>query len=90
MALKIKEAKIPKISGKYSKEIQRVIKYLLQKNPYERPSVEELLNIPEISIRLRRKRLRDNQEILTKRELDIKKKLREIEQKDRDLKAREK
>jgi len=36
------------------------VKYTLQKNPYERPSIEEMLNIPEISIRLRQKRLKDN------------------------------
>jgi len=60
LALKIKKAKVPKISRRYSKELQRVLKYTLQKIPYERPNIEEMLNIPEISIRLRRKRLKDN------------------------------
>ncbi len=69
LAMKIKNAKIPKITGhKYSSELTRVVNYTLQKNPKDRPSVEELLNIPQISIRLRQKRLQDNQAILNKRE----------------------
>ena len=46
LAMKIKNAKIPKITGNYSSELTRVVKYTLQKNPKDRPSVEELLNIP--------------------------------------------
>ena len=47
LAMKIKNAKIPKITGhKYSSELTRVVNYTLQKNPKDRPSVEELLNIP--------------------------------------------
>ena len=53
LAMKIKNAKIPKVTGHFSSELSRVIQYTLQKNPKDRPSVEELLNIPQISIRLR-------------------------------------
>jgi len=53
LAIKIKNGKIPKVTGHYSNELTRVVNYCLQKNPKHRPSVEELLNIPQISIRLR-------------------------------------
>jgi len=46
----------------------------MQKNPRDRPSIDELLNIPQISVRLRQKRLQDNQTILNKREEDVKQK----------------
>jgi len=73
--LKIKNAKIPKIqSFLYSRELSRVINYTMQKNPRDRPSIDELLNIPQISVRLRQKRLQDNQTILNKREEDVKQK----------------
>jgi len=47
LALKIKNAKIPKIQNfLYSRELTRVINYTMQKNPKDRPTIDELLNIP--------------------------------------------
>jgi len=58
LAIKIKSGKYENIPNVYSSELQRVIQWILTKDMNERPSVEELLNIPEISMRLREKRLK--------------------------------
>ena len=50
----------------------RVIHWQLMKNPDERPNVDDLLNLPQISLRLREKRLKDNKTVLVKREEDLK------------------
>ena len=38
----------------------RVIKWMINKDPNERPSVEDLLNLPNVSIRLREKNIKIN------------------------------
>ena len=86
LAMKIKNGKVPKVGGRYSSELARVVNYTLQKNPKDRPSVEELLNIPQISIRLRQKRLQDNQAILNKREEELQKKEKYLKRKEEELK----
>ena len=52
----------------------RVIKWILTKSVKERPSVDDLLQIPEISLRLREKRLNDSRKLLKDREDAIVKK----------------
>ena len=59
LAMKIKSGKVEKINKKYSEELWRVINWMLTVDYNERPSSEELLNIPQVSIRLREKRVKD-------------------------------
>ena len=51
MAMKIKNSKLDRIPSKYSNELFRVICWCLSKNFEERPSVDDLLNLPQISLR---------------------------------------
>jgi NIMA (never in mitosis gene a)-related kinase len=60
LALKIKEGKFKRIPSKYSEELQRVIRWMLQTEPGERPNVEDLLNLPRVSMRLRERALKRN------------------------------
>ena len=97
LALKIKNGKFERIPSKYSDEIQRVILWILSKNEDDRPSVDDLLNLPEISLRLREKRLKDNKVVLKKREEDLMKREEELikqetnfKNKENDLKTQEK
>lgn len=46
----------------------RVITWCLQRNPTNRPSVDDLLSLPNISMQLREKRLLKNKEVLKTRE----------------------
>jgi len=89
LALKVKSAKFERIPSKYSDELQRVIVWILNRNWQERPSVDDLLNIPEISMRLRDKRLRDSKNTLKKREEDLKKKTESLEGLEKNLKIKE-
>lgn len=72
LALKIKEGKFERIPKMYSEELWRVITLMLSPDKKQRPAVEDLLNIPQISLRLREKRLKESFEKLKRREQDIK------------------
>jgi len=89
LAIKIKSGKYENIPSVYSSELQRVIQWILTKDMNERPSVEELLNIPEISMRLREKRLKECKTMLKKKEEDCKKKVETLEQLEAELRAKE-
>lgn len=89
LALKIRDGKIEQIPSKYSNEIRRVIAWCLSINHKERPNAEDLLNIPEISRRLREKRLKENQNILKKKEEEISAKKKELSLLEENLKKRE-
>jgi len=51
LALKIRESQVPILPNKYSPELNRVIKWMLSKNKRDRPSVEDLMNVPELSFK---------------------------------------
>jgi len=85
LALKIKNGKFDRIPMKYSQEMQRICEWILKLNPMDRPSAEDLLNIPNISLRLREKRLKENYALLKKKEEEIKKKEKELEEREKQL-----
>lgn len=66
----------------FSNELHRVLKWLSVENPHDRPGVEELLNVPNVSYLIREERYFKNQEAL-----EIKK--RELEEKAKELDLRE-
>ena len=71
LAMKIKEGKYARLPKIYSEELWRVITLMLFPDHEKRPSVDELLNIPQISIRLREKRMKDSFTKLKKREEEV-------------------
>lgn len=73
LAEKIKHEKPKPIPTRYSRELGRVITWMLSKSMSERPTVEELFNVPEVSMRMREKRLVENSEFVRKREEEYKK-----------------
>ena len=74
LALKIKDGKYNRLPKIYSEELWRVIKLMLNPDKKKRPAVEDLLNIPQVSLRLREKRLKDHISKLKKREEEMKNK----------------
>ena len=60
MALKIKEGRYERIPEEYSAELMRVIRWMLKPEQKQRPNVEDLLNLPNVSIRLRERALKRN------------------------------
>lgn len=59
LALKIKEGKFERLPLRYSDELQKVIQAMLQINADTRVSVQQLLEIPQIALRIKERQLRD-------------------------------
>ncbi|OMJ76132.1 hypothetical protein SteCoe_24575 [Stentor coeruleus] len=78
LAVKIKSGKVEKLPTRYSEELQRVVNWMLNMDPNMRPSVEDLLNLSQVSLRIREKKFRENQLALKKKEEELKKKEAEI------------
>jgi hypothetical protein len=78
LALKIRDGVYKRIPEQYSEELMRVIHWMLKPDPKERPNVEDLLNLPNVSVRLRERALKKNIE-------HMKKKQDEIEKREQDL-----
>jgi NIMA (never in mitosis gene a)-related kinase len=74
LATKIRAGNFNKLSEKYSEELSRVIRWMLSIRPEERPSIDNLLNVPQISLRIREKRFRENQKVLQKKKEEYEKK----------------
>lgn len=72
LALKIKEGKYNRLPKIYSEELWRVITLMLSPEKEKRPAVDDLLNIPQISLRLREKRLKESFSKLKRREEEMK------------------
>ena len=60
LALKIKDGKFNRIPSQYSNELMRVIRWMLKTDDKKRPNVEDLLNLPHVSMKLRERALHKN------------------------------
>eukprot|EP01063_Lacrimia_lanifica_P009082 TRINITY_DN16108_c0_g1_i1.p1 TRINITY_DN16108_c0_g1~~TRINITY_DN16108_c0_g1_i1.p1 ORF type:complete len:647 (+),score=197.62 TRINITY_DN16108_c0_g1_i1:55-1995(+) len=88
LAMKIKQGTYREIKG-VSPELTRLIGMCLTADPARRPSVEDLLAMPCLSIRLKEKKLSNHYLELRKREEDVDTRSREVEERERALLARE-
>ena len=96
LAMRIKSGKVDKINSRYSEELWRVISWMLNVNQQHRPNIEELLNVPQVSIRLRERRIKENlnkikvyEETLKLKEDELKQKESMLEHKEKELKDKE-
>jgi hypothetical protein len=55
--MKIKAGKFERIPSRYSEELQRVVCWMLNQDYHVRPSVDDLMNLPQISLRIREKKM---------------------------------
>lgn len=60
LALKIRDGVFERVPEEYSEELMRVIRWMLKPEQKSRPNVEDLLNLPNVSIRLRERALKRN------------------------------
>jgi NIMA (never in mitosis gene a)-related kinase len=59
LAIKIKDGKFERIPTRYSEELQWVIVWMLCLEQIKRASIDDLINLPLVSIRLREKRFEE-------------------------------
>jgi serine/threonine protein kinase len=86
LALKIKQGNFSRVPNRYSEELMRVIKWMLKPDPKQRPNVEDLLNLPHVSMRLRERALKRNLQHMKKKEEEVKKKENQLKEKEEELK----
>jgi len=59
LAQKIITGKIERIPERYSEDLQEVIESMLRVDPNERPTVEDLIKLPKIKLRINERKMRD-------------------------------
>lgn len=98
--MKIKSGKIDRIPSAYSDELFRTIQSMMNLDKHKRPSVEDLMQHPQVSFRIKDQNIKDvysgvkrkEEDILKKdkmvkeREADLDRQLKEIEEKENQLK----
>lgn len=67
----------------------RVINWMLQVEPGERPNVEDLLNLPHVSMRLRERALKRNLQHMKRKEEEVIKKEKKLAQKLQEVECKE-
>jgi NIMA (never in mitosis gene a)-related kinase 2 len=90
LALKIKQGTFQRIPSRYSEELMRTIRWMLKPEPKDRPNVEDLLNLPHVSMRLRERALKKNYYHMKKKEEEVVKKEQELLDREAELQRREK
>ena len=95
LAEKILEGQIDRIPERYSEDLQEVISTMLSVKANKRPTVEELLKIPKINLRILEKKKRDElqrlvlkESKLDRREKELKERQAELDRKAHDLKEK--
>ena len=87
---KILAGKIERIPQRYSEDLQEVIQQMLNVDPEKRPSVESLIKLPKIKLRINERKMRDQYAKLKYKEQKIDKRAQELKLKSQEIKAREK
>ena len=82
LALKIKSGKVEKIPNIYSDNLGKLIGMLMNIDQNIRPNIKEIIAIPEISLRIKEKRIKENLKKLKKMENELK--IRELNTKEKE------
>ena len=90
LALKIKSGKIEKLPEKYSQNLSKVIIWLMNVDPNKRPSIKDIILIPEVSFKIKEKKVKDFYQKLKKFENELKIKEAKLSETEQKLVLREK
>lgn len=90
LALKIKAGKVQRIPVRYSDELNRVIMWMMTVNQDSRPSVENLASLPQISIRIKERKIKESYAKLKILEDNIRGREERVKEKEIELERREK
>ncbi|KAL4435377.1 hypothetical protein ABPG74_022860 [Tetrahymena malaccensis] len=96
LAIKIKSGKFERLPLRYSEELQKLIESMVHIDPEKRPSVQNILELPQISLRLKERKLREKhsqikikEDELKKREEQLQERIDQIEKKEKDFTIQE-
>ena len=78
LAGKIINSQIDRIPGRYSEDLQNVITWMLNKEPEKRPSVEDLMAIPKIQLRMNERKMKEDYDTLKRREEEVQTKYKKL------------
>ena len=87
LAMKIKSGNVDPIPNIYSQELSNVIMCLIRVNPDNRPNVDEILNYPPVTIRIRERKLKEEE--IKLRENDVNERENELNNKEEKLEEKE-
>ena len=86
LAMKIKTGRFERLPLRYSEELQKVLASMLRVNPEERPNIEDLLNVPQIALRIKESKLKDSYNGLKKKEEACGHQMKELESEEKKVK----
>jgi NIMA (never in mitosis gene a)-related kinase len=69
--MKIKAGTFDRIPSRYSEELQRVIAWMLTQNTQDRLTVDDLMSLPQLSLRIRERKLQDANSRLKRKEEEL-------------------
>ena len=90
LALKIKSGKVDKLPSNYSENLCKTILWLMNVDQNKRPTIKEIISIPNIVIRIKEKKVKDGYIKLKKYENELKIREENIIEKEKQIKVREK
>ena len=90
LALKIKSGKIEKIPEIYSHNLEKIILWMMNVEQDKRPSIKDIMAIPEVNIRIKEKKIKEGYQKLKKYESELKMREDNLIEEEKKLKMRAK
>ena len=90
LALKIKSGKVENIPEIYSKNLEKIILWMMNVEQDKRPSIRDIITIPEVNIRIKEKKIKDGYQKLKKFEIELKLREENLIEEEKKLKMKEK
>ena len=90
LALKIKSGKVDKLPEKYSESLCKIIFWMMNVEQDKRPSIKDIIIIPEVNIRIKERKVKEGYQRLKKYENELKLKEESLIETEKKLKIKEK
>ena len=90
LALKIKSGKVDRLPDKYSDNLCKIIFWMMNVEQDKRPSIKDIILIPEVNIRIKERKVKEGYQKLKKYENELKIKEENLIENEKKLKMKEK
>ena len=89
LALKIKSGKVDKLPEKYSDNLCKVIFWMMNVDQNKRPSIKDIILIPDVNIRIKERKIKEGYQKLKKYENELKAREENLIENEKKLKLKE-